>query len=70
MDCHLDVVGGPVPLRCKEGRPKAVRDKVTGKGQQQNYRTEAVHVTNTDDRPDPRQRGRPTSIKQYMSNRN
>jgi hypothetical protein len=33
----LDVVGGLVPLRCEEGRPKAVRDKVAGKGQQQNY---------------------------------
>jgi hypothetical protein len=30
-------VGGLVPLRCEEGRPKAVRDKVAGKGQQQNY---------------------------------
>jgi hypothetical protein len=37
VDCYLDVVGGLVPLRCEEGRPKAVRDKVTGKGQQQNY---------------------------------
>jgi hypothetical protein len=35
MDCYLDVVGGLVPLRCEEGRPKAVRDKVAGKGQQQ-----------------------------------
>jgi hypothetical protein len=33
----LDVVGGLVPLRCEEGRPKAVRDKVAGKGQQQYY---------------------------------
>jgi hypothetical protein len=41
-----------VPLRCEERRPKAVRDKVDGKGQQQNYWTEAVQVTNTDDRPD------------------
>jgi hypothetical protein len=37
MDCYLDLVGGLVPLRCEEGRPKAVRDKVAGKGQQQNY---------------------------------
>jgi hypothetical protein len=28
----LDVVGGLVPLRIEEGRPKAVRDKVAGKG--------------------------------------
>jgi hypothetical protein len=52
MDCCLDVVGGLVPLRFEEGRPKAVRDKVAGKSQQQYYRTEAVQVTNTDDRPD------------------
>jgi hypothetical protein len=52
VDCFLDVVGGLVPLRCEEGRPKAVRDKVAGKGQQQNYWTEAVQVTNTDDRLD------------------
>jgi hypothetical protein len=31
------MVGGLLPLRCEEGRPKAVRDKVAGKGQQQNY---------------------------------
>jgi hypothetical protein len=31
------VVGELVPLRYEEGRPKAVRDKVAGKGQQQNY---------------------------------
>jgi hypothetical protein len=31
MDCYFDVVGGLVPLRCEEGRPKAVRDKVAGK---------------------------------------
>jgi hypothetical protein len=35
------VVGGLVPLRFEEGRPKAVqdkvRDKVAGKGQQQYY---------------------------------
>jgi hypothetical protein len=37
MDCYLDVVGGLEPLRCEEGRPKAVRDKVAGKGQQHNY---------------------------------
>jgi hypothetical protein len=34
MDCYLDVVGGLVPLRCEEDRPKAVRNKVAGKGQQ------------------------------------
>jgi hypothetical protein len=45
------MVGGLVPLRCEEGRPKAFRDKVAGKGQQQNYWNEAVQVTNTDDRP-------------------
>jgi hypothetical protein len=37
MDCYLDVVGGLVSLRCEEDRSKAVRDKVAGKGQQQNY---------------------------------
>jgi hypothetical protein len=37
MDCYLDVVGGLVPFRFEEGRPKAVRDKVAGKGQQQYY---------------------------------
>jgi hypothetical protein len=52
MDCYLDAVGGLVPLRHEEGRPKAVWDKLAGKGQQQNYWTEAVQVTNTDDRPD------------------
>jgi hypothetical protein len=31
---------------------KAVRNKVAGKGQQQYYWTEAVQVTNTDDRPE------------------
>jgi hypothetical protein len=31
MDCYLDVVEGLVPLRFEEGRPKAVRNKVTGK---------------------------------------
>jgi hypothetical protein len=31
MDCYLDVVGGLMPLRFEEGRPKAVRDK------EQNY---------------------------------
>jgi hypothetical protein len=45
------VVGRLVPLRYEEGRPKAVRNKVAGKGQQQDYWTEAVQVTNTDDRP-------------------
>jgi hypothetical protein len=34
MDCYLDVVEGLLPLWCEEGRPKAVRDKVTGKGRQ------------------------------------
>jgi hypothetical protein len=33
----MEVVGGLVPLRFDEGRPKAVQDKVAGKGQQQNY---------------------------------
>jgi hypothetical protein len=37
MDCYLEVVGGLVSLQCEEGRPKAVRDKVAGKGQQQYY---------------------------------
>jgi hypothetical protein len=37
MDCYLDVVGGLVPLRFEEGRPKVVRDKVSGKGQKQYY---------------------------------
>jgi hypothetical protein len=60
MDCYLDVVGGLVPLRCEESRPKAVRDKVAGKGQQQNYWTEEVQVTNTeDDRPDLSSEGAP-----------
>jgi hypothetical protein len=59
MDCYLDVVGGLVPLRFEEGRPKAVRDKVAGKGQQQNYWTEAVQVTNTDDRPHLSSEGAP-----------
>jgi hypothetical protein len=36
-----------------------VRDKVAGKGQQQNYWTEAVQVTNTDDRPDLSSEGAP-----------
>jgi hypothetical protein len=57
-------VGGLVPLRCEEGRPKAVRDKLSGKGQQQYYWTEAVHVANTDDRPDLSSEGSPTSTKQ------
>jgi hypothetical protein len=30
IECYLDVVGGLVPLRCEEGRPKAFRDKVAG----------------------------------------
>jgi hypothetical protein len=59
MDCYLDVVGGLVPLRFEEGRPKAVRDKVAGKGQQQYYWTEAVQVTNTDERPDLASEGAP-----------
>jgi hypothetical protein len=37
MDRYLDVVGGHVPVRFEEGRPKAVRDKVAGEGQQQYY---------------------------------
>jgi hypothetical protein len=45
-------VRGLVPLRLEKGRPKAAREKVAGKVQQQNYWTEAVQVTNTDDRPD------------------
>jgi hypothetical protein len=53
------VVGGLVPPRCEEGRPKAVRDKVAGKGQQQNYWTEAVQVTNRDDRPGLSSEGAP-----------
>jgi hypothetical protein len=31
MDCYLDVVGGLVPLRFEEGRPKAAQDEVAGK---------------------------------------
>jgi hypothetical protein len=46
MDCYLGVAEGLVPLPCEEGRPKAVRGKVAGKGQQQTYWTEAVQVTN------------------------
>jgi hypothetical protein len=42
----------PFKPGCEEGRPMAVRDKVAGRGQQQYYWTEAVQVTNTDDRPD------------------
>jgi hypothetical protein len=59
VDYYLDVVGGLVPLRCEEGRPKAVQDQVAVKGQQQYYRTEAVQVTNTDDRPDLSSEGSP-----------
>jgi hypothetical protein len=59
MDCYLDVVGGLVPLRCEKGRPKAVRDKVAGEGQQKNYWTEAVQVTNTDGRPELSSEGTP-----------
>jgi hypothetical protein len=54
-----DVVGGLLPLRCEDSRPKAVRDKVAGKGQQQYYWTEAVQLTNTDDRPDFSSEGAP-----------
>jgi hypothetical protein len=53
------VVGGLVPLRCEEGRPKAVRDKVAGKGRQENYWPEVVQVTDTDDRPDLSSEGAP-----------
>jgi hypothetical protein len=63
MDCYLDVVGGLVSLRSEEGRPKAVWDKVAGKGQQQYYWTEAVQVTNTDDRPDLWSEGAPYTDK-------
>jgi hypothetical protein len=63
MDCYLDVMGGLVPLRFEEGRPKEVRDKVAGEGQQQYYRTEAVQVTNTDDRPDLSSEGAPYTDK-------
>jgi hypothetical protein len=63
MDCYLDVVGGLVPLRFEEGRPKAVRDKLAGKGQQQYYGTKAVQVTNTDDRPDLSSEGAPYTDK-------
>jgi hypothetical protein len=49
--CYLDVVGGLVPLWWEEGKPNAVRYKLAGKGQRQNYWTEAVQVTNTNDRP-------------------
>jgi hypothetical protein len=71
MDCYLDVVGGLVPLRFEERTPKAVRDKVTGKGQQQNYWTEAVQEINTDDRPDLSSEGAPdidktVSVKQKL----
>jgi hypothetical protein len=59
VDCYLDMVGGRMPHRCEEGRPKAVRDKVAGNGQQQYYWTEAVQVTNTDDRPDLSSEGAP-----------
>jgi hypothetical protein len=59
-----------VPLRCEEGSPKAVRDKVAGIGQQQYYWTEAVQATNTDDRPDLSSEGAPdidkTNVKQKL----
>jgi hypothetical protein len=48
-----------VPVRFEEGRPKAVRDKVAGEGQQQYYWTEAVQATNIDDRPDLSSEGAP-----------
>jgi hypothetical protein len=48
-----------MPLRCEEGRPKTVRNKVAGKGQQHNYWTEAVQVTNTDDTRDLSSEGAP-----------
>jgi hypothetical protein len=57
------MVGGLVPLRFEEGRPKAIRDKAAGKGQQQYYYTEAVQVTNTDDRPDLSSEGAPYTDK-------
>jgi hypothetical protein len=38
-------------------------DKVAGKGQHQNYWTEAVQVTNTDDRPDLSSEGAPYTEK-------
>jgi hypothetical protein len=41
----------------------AVRNKVAGKGQQQYYWTEAVQVTNTDDRPDLLSEGEPYTDK-------
>jgi hypothetical protein len=59
LDCYLDVVGGLVPLWCEEGRPKAVRDKVAGKGKEKNYWTEAVQVTGTDGRLDLSSEGAP-----------
>jgi hypothetical protein len=37
FDLDFEERGGLVPLRFEEGRPKAVRDKVAGKGQQQYY---------------------------------
>jgi hypothetical protein len=45
------------------GRRKAVRDKVAGKGHQQYYWTEAAQVTNTDDRPDLSSEGAPYTDK-------
>jgi hypothetical protein len=63
MDCYLDVVGGLVHLRFEKGRPKAVRDKVAGKGRQQYYWTEAVQVTNPDDGPDLSSEGAPYTEK-------
>jgi hypothetical protein len=53
------MVGGLVPLQCEEGRQKAVRNKVAGKGQQQICWTEAVQVTNTDHRHDLSSEGTP-----------
>jgi hypothetical protein len=54
MDCCLDLVGGLVPLRCEEGRPKAVRN-----WQRPAAILLAVQVTNTDDRPDFASEGAP-----------
>jgi hypothetical protein len=59
MDCYHDVVGRLVPLRCEEGRPKAVRSKVAGKGQQKYYWTQAVQLSNADDIPDLSSEGAP-----------
>jgi hypothetical protein len=47
-------------LSTEEGRPKAVR---AGKGQRQNYWTETIQVTDTDDRPDLSSEGAPYTYK-------